>query len=228
MHPPVPRRAGFTLIELLIVVAIIAILAAIAVPNFLEAQTRSKVSRVKSDLRTFGTAIEAYSVDWNVPPPSAGEGKALGALAPLTLFGQNNQTGLLTPAITTPVAYVTNFIVLDPFMDASRAARADTRLFTYHTYTYRWPKNFPPRPDSIAIDSNEGAQLNGFKFAELYGNWRILSVGPDQIYSNDFTRPNSFSDVNVGLPYDPSNGTVSTGNIVRSQKEGEQTKFLNF
>ena len=61
-------KKGFTLIELLIVVAIIAILAAIAVPNFLEAQTRAKVSRVKSDLRTYATAIESYAVDNNRPP----------------------------------------------------------------------------------------------------------------------------------------------------------------
>jgi len=61
-------REGFTLIELLIVVAIIAILAAIAVPNFLEAQTRAKVSRLKADMRSAATGLEAYAVDNNDYP----------------------------------------------------------------------------------------------------------------------------------------------------------------
>src|SRR5687767_11253654 len=59
---------AFTLIELLIVVAIIAILAAIAVPNFLEAQTRAKVSRARADMRTEATALEMYRLDSNMYP----------------------------------------------------------------------------------------------------------------------------------------------------------------
>lgn len=66
------RRRAFTLIELLIVVAIISILAAIAVPNFLEAQTRAKISRCKADMRTMATAIEAYAVDFVKYPFSSG------------------------------------------------------------------------------------------------------------------------------------------------------------
>ncbi|MCG3196213.1 MAG: prepilin-type N-terminal cleavage/methylation domain-containing protein [Candidatus Omnitrophica bacterium] len=59
---------GFTLIELLIVIAIILILIAIALPNFLEAQVRAKVARVSGDLRTVGIAMESYFVDFKVYP----------------------------------------------------------------------------------------------------------------------------------------------------------------
>ncbi|MCC7391841.1 prepilin-type N-terminal cleavage/methylation domain-containing protein, partial [Candidatus Sumerlaeota bacterium] len=61
---------AFTLIELLVVVMIIAILAAIALPSFINAQTRSKVSRTKSDLRTTSVGAEMYAVDNNQYPAS--------------------------------------------------------------------------------------------------------------------------------------------------------------
>ncbi|MDP8244253.1 MAG: prepilin-type N-terminal cleavage/methylation domain-containing protein [Candidatus Hinthialibacter antarcticus] len=56
---------GFTLIELLIVVAIIGILAAIAVPNFLNAQMKARISRVQADQKAVSTALEMYFLDHN-------------------------------------------------------------------------------------------------------------------------------------------------------------------
>ena len=59
---------GFTLIELLIVVAIIGIIAAIAIPNLLNAIDRGKQKRTMADMRSIGTAVESYAVDNNVYP----------------------------------------------------------------------------------------------------------------------------------------------------------------
>lgn len=62
------REKGFTLIELLIVVAIIGIIAAIAVPNLLAAIQRSKRSRTAADVRAIGTGLGSYVVDYNFFP----------------------------------------------------------------------------------------------------------------------------------------------------------------
>ena len=56
-------RKGFTLIELMIVIAIIAILAAILVPNFIRARAQGQVTGCKSNLKNIGTALEMYSTD---------------------------------------------------------------------------------------------------------------------------------------------------------------------
>jgi len=62
------KRKGFTLIELMIVIAIIIILAAIAIPNYLRMTDRARRSRVAGDFASLATAIEAYSVDWGHYP----------------------------------------------------------------------------------------------------------------------------------------------------------------
>ncbi len=95
-------KQGFTLIELLIVVAIIGILAAIAVPNFLNAQVRAKVSRVYSDMRSLAGAIEMYKIDNGnkVPYPILPAG--------------NTDWYMRQVRMTTPIAYI-NSLPLDPF-----------------------------------------------------------------------------------------------------------------
>lgn len=70
------RSGGFTLIELMIVIAIIAILAAILVPNFIRARAQGQLTACKSNLKNIGTALEMYSTDWT--------GKYPGTAAKLT------------------------------------------------------------------------------------------------------------------------------------------------
>jgi prepilin-type N-terminal cleavage/methylation domain-containing protein len=65
------NRGGFTLVEIMIVVAIIALLAAIAVPNFLRARKRSQATRMLEDLRMIDSAIDQYAIENNKAGTSA-------------------------------------------------------------------------------------------------------------------------------------------------------------
>jgi len=169
------HREAFTLIELLIVVAIIAILAAIAVPNFLEAQTRAKVSRSKTDIRTIAVAWEAYRVDWNTYPRDQDNNIA-----------STSQYGL--KQVTTPVAYLTS-IPMDPFFSNWGVSSTDDRFAPYYE-----------------IGS---AQIT----LEAYDCFHIQGLGPDR---TDNTGGNDAWPVGGTLwAYDPTNGTISRGDIYR-------------
>jgi len=65
MQKPIKKTGGFTLVEIMIVVAIIALLAAIAVPNFLRARKRSQATRILEDLRLLDSANDQYAIENN-------------------------------------------------------------------------------------------------------------------------------------------------------------------
>ncbi len=187
-------KAGFTLIELLIVVAIIAILAAIAVPNFLEAQTRSKVSRCKADMRTLATALEAYCVDWRKYP-----------------WIWQNPGYDIPRSLTTPIAFITS-IPTDPFGPTLK-----TDLFWILGYSI---------PDNYYFSTKEYFDYHGFVWQVFPdGNennpalWVLQSKGPDKHFSRSTTL-GGVGVIELDRPYDyeydPTNGTISLGNIVRS------------
>jgi type II secretory pathway pseudopilin PulG len=164
---------------LLVVVAIIGILAGIALPNFLEAQTRSKVSRVKSDLRTVAGGLEAYFSDHNRYPPSAVIPRAL-----------------RLRALTTPVAYLST-VPRDVFKDQETEFRPMS-----------WHGNFAYGARPIDQESLYALSSNG---PDLLPNHEPIEFYPgysDEIWEN----PASGYEY---IRYDPTNGTISLGDIWR-------------
>ena len=194
------RRKAFTLIELLIVVAIIAILAAIAVPNFLEAQSRAKVARAKADIRTLVMAVQTYIVDYNrcfpdnndanTPPWRKGNWwytkENPNSPADMTFLNngshwmENFYTRAVFIPLTTPISYLST-VPLDPFS-----------------------KVVP-----MGIDTRE-VTVNG---AAYYAYLALFSGGPDRTEGNWYR--GIAGQNNMGIEYDPTNGSVSQGDVTR-------------
>jgi len=231
------RMRGFTLIELLIVVAIIAILAAIAVPNFLEAQVRSKVSRTLADMRSMRTALEAYRIDYNNYPETD-----YGVRVP-------SGVGYGVYRITTPVAYMTS-IPSSPFSEDKQGyagypnindPRAKNGARNKHVLYLR-----AQLPNTLSVngytlsDGGDGDGIDSsYKFDRcaylagavysasndalrgigVTGFYGMKSVGPDNV---DNRNGNDAFVLATGGPnaarvYDSTNGTVSGGDIVNFQ-----------
>lgn len=197
------HRSAFTLIELLIVVAIIAILAAIAVPNFLEAQIRAKVARVRSDLRTVATALETYYVDNNSYPPVPNNNQSLGYVEYVV-------------ALTTPVSYINSVALADPFQmtglpEAYQYAKPNVKWigsFGYFRYDNSWAKSCYGgkfiRPGYAVICHGPSKT---WSWQEHYPYFKITGK-PHSSGGKTFSNPED-------TVYDASNGTKSFGGLSR-------------
>ena len=181
------KRHGFTLIELLIVVAIIGVLAAIAVPNFLNAQTRAKIARSHSDMQALSLAFESYNIDNNRFP----------------YFGGNQWYSIfIYPALTTPIAYIasipTDGFTLTDFQDNIHRFDGGHRDY-YPGWNIKEMKkagwNWGGRPVTNAV--NRGARM------------LTVSRGPDKLEDIGGSPPTGV------LVYDASNGLRSGGDIYR-------------
>lgn len=191
------HATAFTLLELLVVIGIIVILALIALPNFLEAQTRSKISRARAEMATLATALEMYALDDGDYPQC-----------------DNNGWARWIIQLSTPIAYITPAHRVDPFPNFRGP-------ITQHRHPYYY------------YGFNETQCLNTYQTGQLYypsliepGSlriqwWMLMSVGPDNLrnYNGAGTvvaRVNLVNPAAFGsLCYDPTNGTISHGDILR-------------
>ncbi len=194
------KKGAFTLIELLIVVAIIGILAAIAVPNFLNAQTRAKVARVRSDLRSLALAIDSYRLDQNAYPEPLNNRRVLNTA--------NHIANVVE--LTTPVSYISSVDMEDPFIPRrfwNNQQHAIHPTYVYVYYRGDWGKVW-------------GTSTYSVELTQLPNGFGLTSQGPDDQDSGGVHWPLRASiqnDINLAnnTLYNPSNGLKSAGDIVR-------------
>ncbi|HPA44384.1 MAG TPA: prepilin-type N-terminal cleavage/methylation domain-containing protein [bacterium] len=199
------QSKGFTLIELLIVVAIIGILAAIAVPNFMNARIRAKISRAHADMRAISTAIQQFQLERNTMPLDFWTDNSDFAIERWeTKF---HRVGPMPPAttleapyypLTSPVSYLTG-LPKDPFgmpgVDIGLSERGEAYLYCAHD---------PDAPGQSMATVPPLAR----------GQHIMMSLGPDRYFGLISEWPRR------ATPYDPTNGLISEGQIMRRSDGG--------
>jgi prepilin-type N-terminal cleavage/methylation domain-containing protein len=211
-------RRGFTLIELLIVIAIILILISIALPNFLEAQARARMARVKGDLRSLLTAVEAFRTErgvllidfWDDTTKESKERwiKKFGQVGRNPFYEYAFFEEVFYP-LTSPVKYMSKVpidLYADPKRQTGLSGQEKGAGYLYFDNDPIFPnlcdhfidRFFPGHPLQIQSQTRPLSE----------GEYAILSVGPD-----------GFLGVNQdgkerGMAFNPTNGTRSTGDIV--------------
>ncbi|MFH1744244.1 MAG: prepilin-type N-terminal cleavage/methylation domain-containing protein [bacterium] len=217
------KREGFTLIELLIVVAIIGILAAIAVPNFMNARVRAKMSRALADMKTLSTGVEQLRLDrglllvdfWD---DDTEEGQQRLRDDFRGVGGSHNNrggtAGIWAP-LTSPVAYLSS-IPVDPFFSPVLGDDVKSNLIAEDIiapYAYMYADEDPKIPsDDIGLALYYGTPVGRRAGVQRLkeGEYVMIGAGPDMKRGG--------YDTTMGFPYEPSNGLNSRGDVVmRSQ-----------
>ena len=199
------KSEGFTLIELLIVVAIIAILAAIAIPNFLEAQVRSRVSRVVADMRALATTLDLYNVDNGTYPRLRCSPCGCTEIAfcdhSMISPGRREYAGIL---VTTPIAYITQ-VPPDVFNTVVRGNVWPCPVGSLCSVV--WSINPAGNDPDWMTDGTMGAHYpRTFRYL-------LESAGPDCTWWQGSAIGSDNAGHHDRLWYDPTNGTVSQGQI---------------
>ncbi|MCE5228613.1 prepilin-type N-terminal cleavage/methylation domain-containing protein [bacterium] len=187
-------RRAFTYVELTIVVAIMAILAAIAIPNFMEARTRAGVSRSNADLSMLAMSCETYRLENRAYPLNSTSGKP---------------NGWDLRALTTPIQYL-SWLPMDSMTTEDARGHQHERRMTPAPYTYFNAIQLDPKQGLQLVPGPDSTDLPGFHAALLWG------LGPSSTLPMQPAAPSTRilegGKVQI-LVYDPTNGTVSLGDV---------------